>query len=102
MRQLNIALRAEMQTPRQKNWSREVDLPEVLVRSGYGNLDVLPADLSYRNFDVHLSERKHPTERLLRMSRSLRDAYATLMPGLSTGYFAAVRERAARGGCTGR
>ena len=39
---------------------------------------MLPADLSYRNFDVHLSERKHPTERLLRMSRSLGDAYATL------------------------
>ena len=47
----------------------------------------LPADLSYRNFDVHLSERKNPTERLLRMSRSLRGAYAMLLldcpPGIS-------------------
>jgi chromosome partitioning protein len=67
--------------------SGKLDLPEVLVPSGYANLDVLPADFSYRNFDVHLSERKHPTERLLRMSRSLRDVYAALYldcpPGIS-------------------
>jgi chromosome partitioning protein len=67
--------------------SGKLDLPEVLVPSGYSNLDVLPADLSYRNFDVHLSERKHPTERLLKMSRSLRDVYTTLVldcpPGIS-------------------
>ena len=49
------------------------ELPELPVPSDYGNLDVLPADFSYRNFDVHLSARKHPTERLLKMSRSLRD-----------------------------
>ena len=55
------------------------ELPELLVPSGYDKLDVLPADFSYRNFDVHLSERKHPTERLLRMSRSLRDVYETLL-----------------------
>jgi chromosome partitioning protein len=43
--------------------------------------------LSYRNFDVHLSARKHPTERLLKMSRPLREAYAVLFldcpPGIS-------------------
>src|SRR5277367_1491315 len=63
------------------------ELPELLMQSGYEKLDVLPADLSYRNFDVHLSARKHPTERLLRMSRSLRDVYAVLFldcpPGIS-------------------
>ena len=63
------------------------ELPELLVPSGYANLDVLPSDLSYRNFDVHLSVRKHPTERLLKMSRPLRDAYAALFldcpPGIS-------------------
>ena len=63
------------------------ELPELPVPSGYEKLDVLPADLSYRNFDVHLSARKHPTERLLRMSRSLRDVYAVLFldcpPGIS-------------------
>jgi chromosome partitioning protein len=63
------------------------ELPELPVPSGYEKLDVLPSDLSYRNFDVHLSARKHPTERLLRMSRSLRGVYAMLFmdcpPGIS-------------------
>jgi len=63
------------------------ELPELVVHSGYDKLDVLPADFSYRNFDVHLSERKKPTERLLRMSRSLAEAYGVLFldcpPGIS-------------------
>jgi chromosome partitioning protein len=63
------------------------ELPELPVPSGYEKLDVLPADFSYRNFDVHLSARKHPTERLLRMTRSLREVYAVLFldcpPGIS-------------------
>jgi cellulose biosynthesis protein BcsQ len=63
------------------------ELPELVLPSGYDKLDVLPADFSYRNFDLHLHERKRPTERLLKMSRSLRDVYATLFldcpPGIS-------------------
>jgi len=63
------------------------ELPELLVPSGYDKLDVLPADFSYRNFDVHLSERKRPTERLLKMSRPLRASYEALFldcpPGIS-------------------
>jgi chromosome partitioning protein len=63
------------------------ELPELLVQSGYDNLHVLPSDFSYRNFDVHLSSRKRPTERLLKMSRTLRDVYAALVldcpPGIS-------------------
>jgi len=62
-------------------------LPELILSTGYPGLDLLPADLSYRNFDVHLSERKHPTERLLKMSRSLRKVYSVLFldcaPGIS-------------------
>lgn len=62
-------------------------LPELILSTGYPGLDLLPADFSYRNFDVHLSERKRPTERLLKMSRSLRDAYSALFldcaPGIS-------------------
>jgi cellulose biosynthesis protein BcsQ len=54
------------------------ELSELVVPSGHDRLDVLPADFSYRNFDLHLSERKRPAERLLKMSRSLRDAYAAL------------------------
>ncbi len=63
------------------------ELPELVVRSDYENLDVLPSDFSYRNFDIHLNERKRPGERLLRMSRALREQYAMLMldcpPGIS-------------------
>jgi cellulose biosynthesis protein BcsQ len=63
------------------------ELPELVVASDYAHLDVLPADFSYRNFDVHLSARKHPTERLLRMSAGLRDHYEFLVldcpPGIS-------------------
>jgi cellulose biosynthesis protein BcsQ len=63
------------------------ELNELVVASSYARLDVLPADFSYRNFDVHLSARKHPTMRLLKMSRALRDRYAVLIldcpPGIS-------------------
>jgi chromosome partitioning protein len=63
------------------------NLPELILSTGYTNLDLLPADFSYRNFDVHLAERKKPTERLLKMSRPLREVYAVLFldcaPGIS-------------------
>jgi chromosome partitioning protein len=63
------------------------ELPELIVPTGYERLDVLPADFSYRNFDVHLSERKNPTQRLLRMSRPLGEQYGALFldcpPGIS-------------------
>ncbi len=62
-------------------------LPELILSTGYPSLDLLPADFSYRNFDVHLAERKRPTERLLKMSRSLRQVYSALFldcaPGIS-------------------
>jgi chromosome partitioning protein len=54
------------------------ELNELVVASGHDRLDVLPADFSYRHFDVHLSSRKNPTERLLRMSRNLREVYDVL------------------------
>src|ERR1700676_4270727 len=63
------------------------EIPELIVPTGYSRLDLLPADFSYRKFDIHLSARKHPTERLLKMSRSLRQVYAALFldcpPGIS-------------------
>jgi chromosome partitioning protein len=56
----------------------KVELPEVVLASGYRQLDLLPADFSYRNFALHLAARRHPTERLLRMSRALREHYGAL------------------------
>ena len=74
-------------TSAKKLVSGKRELPEVLVPSGYDHLDVLPADFSYRNFDAYLSQRKRPTERLLKMSRSLRESYDGLFmdcpPGIS-------------------
>jgi chromosome partitioning protein len=63
------------------------EVPELIVETGYANLDLLPANLSYRKFDIHLAARKKPTERLLKISRSLREAYDVLFldcpPGIS-------------------
>ncbi len=60
-------------------------LPELILSTGYSNLDLLPAEFSYRNFDVHLAEQKNPTERLLKMSRALRDVYAVLFLDCASG-----------------
>jgi chromosome partitioning protein len=63
------------------------ELPELVLASGYPRLDLLPADFSYRNFAVQLAKRREPTERLLRMSRPLREIYGALIldcpPGIS-------------------
>ena len=63
------------------------ELPELVVPSGHDRLDVLPADFSQRHMDLHLSERKNPTERLLKMSRALHERYDVLLldcpPGFS-------------------
>jgi chromosome partitioning protein len=77
---------SERATPK-KLLSGKRHLPELILSTGYTNLDLLPADFSYRNFDMHLAERKRPTERLLKMSRSLREVYSVLFldcaPGIS-------------------
>jgi cellulose biosynthesis protein BcsQ len=63
------------------------ELPELVAATDYENLLLLPADVSYRNFDVHMSDRKHPTKQLMMMSRSLQDDCDILMldcpPGMS-------------------
>ena len=54
------------------------ELPELIAPTAYPGLDLLPADFSYRNFAVQLAERRHPAERLLKMSRALREIYGAL------------------------
>jgi chromosome partitioning protein len=61
---------------------------ETLVTStDHSNLDLLPADFSYRRMDVHLHERKNHATRLLRLMRPLQERYACLIldcaPGMS-------------------
>jgi hypothetical protein len=64
-------------TPPPRSCSRASE-SELILATGYPGLDLLPADFSYRNFAVHLAARRHPTERLLKMSRPLREIYAAL------------------------
>jgi cellulose biosynthesis protein BcsQ len=63
------------------------ELPELVTATDYENLYLLPADVSYRNFDVHMSERKHPTRQLMVMSRTMHDSCELLVldcpPGMS-------------------
>jgi len=63
------------------------EVPELIVETGYANLDLLPSNLSYRKFDIHLNARKKPTERLLKISRVLHATYDVLFldcpPGIS-------------------
>jgi cellulose biosynthesis protein BcsQ len=63
------------------------ELPELITQTAYADLSLIPADFSYRNLDLHLSERKHPTERLMMMTRSLRDEVDLLVldcpPGMT-------------------
>ena len=74
-------------TSAKKLLAGKCDIPELVIETSYSNLDLLPANLSYRKFDVHLNERKNPTERLLRLSRSIREIYEVLFldcpPGIS-------------------
>lgn len=65
----------------------EQELTELVQPTGYANLDLMAADASYRHFDRLLGERKRPAERLLKMSRVLREHYDLLLldcpPGVS-------------------
>jgi len=56
----------------------KVELAELILASGYQGLDLLPAHFSYRNFAVHLAARRHPTARLRKMSRPLREIYGVV------------------------
>ena len=47
------------------------ELTELVAATSDDELYLVPADRSYRNFDVHMSGRKNATARLLMMSRSL-------------------------------
>lgn len=67
--------------------SGKVELPEIVAPTPWLGLDLIPADFSYRRFDVHMDSQKHPTRRLLKMSRPLQRDYDLLVldcpPGAS-------------------
>ena len=63
------------------------ELAALVTSTDYPNLDILPADFSYRRMDVHLHRRKNPATRLVKLMRPLARRYACLMldcaPGMS-------------------
>jgi cellulose biosynthesis protein BcsQ len=51
------------------------ELDSVVKGTDFENLDLLPADFSYRNMDLVLEDNKKPTKRLLRLLRPLSEEY---------------------------
>jgi chromosome partitioning protein len=51
------------------------ELDEVVKGTDFDNLDLLPADFSYRNMDLMLGEAKKPTVQLLKLLRPLSEEY---------------------------
>ncbi|MDM8544959.1 ParA family protein [Candidatus Venteria ishoeyi] len=50
-------------------------LDNLIKGTDYLNLDLLPADFSYRHMELGLNEQKHPTQQLLRLLRPLTQEY---------------------------
>lgn len=67
--------------------SGKASLLDLLAPTAHPDLYLAPADFSYRNFDLHIDERKHRASRLLRIVRPLHDACEFLVmdcpPGIS-------------------
>ena len=51
------------------------DLDDVIKGTDYANLDLLPADFSFRNMDLLLEDEKSPTKHLAKMLRPMADEY---------------------------
>jgi len=51
------------------------DVDDLLKATDYENLDLLPADFSYRHMDLHLDDAKKPMERLKKLLKPLEDDY---------------------------
>ena len=58
---------------------KKFDLNEVVKGSDYPNLDLLPADFSYRNMDLLLGENKKPALRLLKLLRPWAEEYEAVV-----------------------
>ena len=51
------------------------DVEDLLKGTDYENLDLLPADFSYRHMDLHIGDAKKPMERLRKVLRSVKNDY---------------------------
>ncbi len=80
--------------PKVKGGARAViegdrDLDDAIRGTDYEDLDLVPADFSFRNFDVLLDEHKKPTKRVARLLKPMRGTYDLVIldcpPSLSLG-----------------
>lgn len=51
------------------------ELEEIIKGTDYENLDLIPADFSFRNFDLLLDDKKNPTKQLKKRLKTLSDEY---------------------------
>jgi len=66
--------------PKVKGGSKQLiagdrDLDGLIKATDFDNLDLLPADFSFRNLDLVLDERKKPTQRLKKLLSPLAEEY---------------------------
>lgn len=66
--------------PKVKGGSKELiagdrELEELIKATDFENLDLLPADFSFRNLDLVLDARKKPTQRLRKLLQPLKSSY---------------------------
>jgi chromosome partitioning protein len=65
----------------------DTELADIVIATDHAQLDLLPADFSYRRMDVHLHKQNDAASRLLRLMRPLQERYAALImdcpPGMS-------------------
>ena len=71
----------------------KLDVDKLVKATDYPNLDLIPADFSYRNMDVLLSDTKKPTERLAKILAPLADEYDYLFLDCPPQYLAGLRKR---------
>jgi cellulose biosynthesis protein BcsQ len=57
---------------------RRRKLAKVVKGTDFANLDLIPADFSYRNMDLALGDAKRPARQLMRLLRPLSEAYDLL------------------------
>lgn len=54
-------------------------LPRAIQATAYPDLELIPADFSYRNLDLELTDFRKPTSRLRRLLKEVRDGYAVAL-----------------------
>ncbi len=66
---------------------RKRDIDDLIKATDYDNLDMLPADFSYRNMDLALDDEKKPTRQFRKLLKPLADEYDHIFldcaPGIS-------------------